>query len=233
MNTNEADLLALSRQQSGKKPFPEYGDISLEQLANRIRNRSLPKRCLEVSQSIVQNIDEKDKEKDKVLEELLHRIQNNPHYDTKALDSDINNMISYYTRSNARYIAGFMSRFEGSTFDEVLKIRKKIYDELIRVYQAHHEQVGFDVFDIYFVFPPVVSYGTPEEKNVLGRDGKLMSINDFVKLEQWASSFNAYKWRGYVYVSEKVNREYALEACRKVIFDDKIELNELKSYLKI
>lgn len=60
-----------------------------------------------------------------------------------------------------------------------------------------------------------------------------MSINDFVKLEQWASSFNAYKWRGYVYVTKKINREYALEACRTVIFGDKIELKELKSFLKI
>ena len=93
--------------------------------------------------------------------------------------------------------------------------------------------VDFDVFDIYFVFLSVVSYGTPGEKNVLGRDGKLMSINDFVKLEQWASSFNAYKWRGYVYVTKKVNREYALEACRTVIFEDKLELGQLKSFLKL
>ena len=149
------------------------------------------------------------------------------------LDADINNMISYYTRSNERYIAGFMSRFEGNTYNDILKIRKEIYDELIGVYEKHRQKVDFDVFDIYFVFPSVVSYGTPGEKNVLGRDGKLMSINDFVKLEQWASSFNAYKWRGYVYVTKKINKEYALEACRTVIFDDKIELKELKSFLKI
>jgi hypothetical protein len=59
-----------------------------------------------------------------------------------------------------------------------------------------------------------------------------MSINNFVKLEQWASSFNAYKWRGYVYVTEKVNKQYALEACSTVIFEDKIDLKELKSFLK-
>ena len=234
LNTNESDLLGLSKKQGDLKPFPEYGDISLEHLANSILNRDLPKRCLEVSQSIVQkNIEENGNEKDEVLTKLLYQIQNKPGYDIKALDADINNMISYYTRSNARYIAGFMSKFEGSTFDEILKIRKKIYDELVRVYKSHRTNVNFDVFDIYFVFPSVVSYGTPEEKNVLGRDGKLMSINDFVKLEQWASSFNAYKWRGYVYVAEKVNREYALDACRKVIFDDKIDLSELKSYLKM
>ena len=233
LSIDEATLLDLSKKQGNKKPFPIYGNIDLEQLANNIKNRTLPKRCLEVSQSIVQNIVISDQGKEVELEKLLSKIKNDANYDLKMLDADINNMISYYTRSNERYIAGFMSRFEGTTFDDVLKIRKSIYDELVRVYEKHKSKVDFDVFDIYFVFPSVVSYGTPGEKNVLGRDGKLMSINDFVKLEQWASSFNAYKWRGYVYVTKKINREYALEACRTVIFGDKIELKELKSFLKI
>lgn len=233
LNLDESSLLGLSKDQGDKKPFPTYGNINLEQLANNIRNRTLPKRCLEVSQSIVQNIVINDQGKDKELEKLMDKIRNDPDYDLKMLDADINNMISYYTRSNERYIAGFMSRFEGNTFFDILNIRKSIHDKLVEIYEEHKVPVDFDVFDIYFVFPSVVSYGTPGEKNVLGRDGKLMSINDFVKLEQWASSFNAYKWRGYVYVTKKINREYALEACRNVIFDDKIELRELKSFLKI
>lgn len=233
LSLDEATLLNLSSEQGDKKPFPEYGDINLKQLADNIRNRTLPKRCLEVSQSIVQNIVINDPGKVKELENLLNKIRTDADYDLKMLDADINNMISYYTRSNERYIAGFMSRFEGNTFNDILKIRKEIYDKLMEIYKSHNLPVNFDVFDIYFVFPSVVSYGTPGEKNVLGRDGKLMSINDFVKLEQWASSFNAYKWRGYVYVTKKIRREYALEACRSVIFDNKIELKELKSYLKI
>lgn len=233
LSLDEASLLSLAKNQGDKKPFPSYGNISLAQLADNIRNRTLPKRCLEVSQSIVQNIVINDHGKETELKNLLNKIQTDKSYNLEMLDADINNMISYYTRSNERYIAGFMSRFEGNTYNDILKIRKEIYDELIGVYEKHRQKVDFDVFDIYFVFPSVVSYGTPGEKNVLGRDGKLMSINDFVKLEQWASSFNAYKWRGYVYVTKKINKEYALEACRTVIFDDKIELKELKSFLKI
>lgn len=201
-------------------------------MADNIKNRTLPKRCLEISQSIVQNIIADEPGKNEELERMLSNMRNNPAYDIKMLDADINNMISYYTRSDERYIAGFMSRFEGGTFDEILKIRKDIYDVLVNIYEKHKVNVDFEVFDIYFVFPSVVSYGTPGEKNVLGRDGRLMSINDFVKLEQWASSFNAYKWRGYVYVTQKINKEYALEACRTVIFEDKIDLKELKSFLK-
>lgn len=231
LSLDEAGLLALASEQGDRKPFPEYGNISLSQLAENIKNRSLPKRCLEISQSIIQNVADEPVKEDKCLE-ILNKIRSEDSYSAADLDIDINRLISFYTRSNERYIAGFMSRFESGTYDQILKIRKEIYDELIEVYKDNDESVNFDVFDIYFVFPSVVSYGTPGEKNVLGKDGTLMSVNDFVKLEQWASSFNAYKWRGYVYVSNKINKEYALEACRKVIFDDKIDLNELKSFLK-
>ncbi len=232
LSFDESSLLELAKEQGNKKPFPMYGDIRLTQLADNIRNRTLPKRCLEISQSIVQNVIVDEPGKDGELERMLNNVRRNPNYDIKMLDSDIHNMISYYTRSNERYIAGFMSRFESDTFDEILKVRKNIYDVLVKIYEKHELNVDFNVFDIYFVFPSVVSYGTPGEKNVLGRDGRLMSISNFVKLEQWASSFNAYKWRGYVYVTSKINKEYALEACRTVIFEDKIDLKELKSFLK-
>lgn len=230
---DEASLLKLAKEQKDMKPFPEYGEISLEHLANSIKNRVLPKRCLEISQSILQHAQPGNIDSNSKCEELLNKIKSNPKYDAAMLDLDINQMISYYTRSDERYIAGFMTKFEHKTYTDILQIRKNIYRELVKIYNSNDENIDFDVFDIYFVVPPIVSYGTPGEKNVLGRDGSLMTINDFVKLEQWASSFNAYKWRGYVYVSTKINREYALEACSKVIFDDKIDLSELKSFLKL
>lgn len=228
---DEASLLTLAQKQGNKKPFPKYGNIDLAQLATNVKNRVLPKRCLEISQSIIQDFVPEENIHVK-CDELLQKIKSNPNYSARDLDADINKMISYYTRSNERYIAGFMSKFDSNTFEQILDLRQQICTELISIYEENSICVDFDVFDIYFVFPPVVSYGTPGEKNVLGRNGQLMSINDFVKLEQWASSFNAYKWRGYVYVTKKINKEYALEACRKVIFNDKIDLKELKVLLK-
>ena len=228
---DEASLLTLAQKQGNKKPFPKYGNIDLAQLAANVRNRVLPKRCLEISQSIIQDFVPEENIQVK-CDELLQKIKSNPNYSARDLDVDINKMISYYTRSNERYIAGFMSKFDSNTFEQILDLRQQICNELISIYEENSISVDFDVFDIYFVFPPVVSYGTPGEKNVLGRNGQLMSINDFVKLEQWASSFNAYKWRGYVYVTKKINKEYALEACRKVIFNDKVDLKELKVLLK-
>lgn len=233
LNLSESDLLELAKKQGGRKPFPLLGNINLSQLALSVKNRVLPKRCLEISQSVVQRVVVDEPGKSEECYKLLEKIKSNPDYDVSTLDSDINKMISFYTRSNERYIAGFMSRFVSSTYNEILEIRKSIYEKIVEIYSAQNLDVDFDVFDIYFVVPSVVSYGTPEEKNVLGRDNELMSINDFVKLEQWASSFNAYKWRGYVYVTNKVNKEFALEACRSVIFDDKISISMLKSFLKL
>lgn len=229
---DESSLLLLSEKQGDSKPFPEYGNIDLNKLSSNIKNRVLPKRCIEISQSVLQNITSDINNESEECENLLKKIKENENYSSEDLDLDIKRMISFYTRSNERYIVGFLSKFENKTYTDILNIRKKIYEELVELYKKNNEQVNFDVFDIYFVFPPVVSYGTPGEKNVLGRNDKLMSVNDFVKLEQWASSFNAYKWRGYVYVSSKIRRDYALKACRKVIFDDQINLDELKSYLK-
>lgn len=231
LSHDEASLLALAEKQGSKKPFPEYGNIDLAQLAANIKNRVLPKRCLEISQSIIQDFVPEENVLVK-CDDLLKKIKSDPDYSAKDLDVDINKMIYYYTRSNERYIAGFMSKFDNNTFEQILCLRQQIYNELLSIYKENSIDVDFEVFDIYFVFPPVVSYGTPGEKNVLGRNGQLMSINDFVKLEQWASSFNAYKWRGYVYCTKKISKEYALEACRKVIFDDKVDLKELKVFLK-
>ena len=229
---DETILLSLATEQKDQKPFPEIGNINLEQLANNIKNRTLPKRCFEISQSILQKIPTNPDYNIEECRKLLESIKKNENYSADNLDQDIKRMISYYTRSNERYIAGFLSRFENRTYNDILSIRKSIFDELVNVYREYNETVTFDVFDIYFVFPNVVSYGTPGEKNVLGRNGTLMSVNDFVKLEQWASSFNSYKWRGYVYVSSKINRNYALKACSKVIFNNSINLDELKAYLK-
>jgi len=229
---DETHFLELANLQDGKKPFPKYGDLDLKHIACCIRDRVLPKRCLEISQNIIQNIIVEDQSKEDKCRELLEIIRKTPDYSIDSLDKDIQRMISHYTRSNERYIAGFMSKFEGNTYYSILEIRKQIYNEIVDIYKREKKKVDFGVFDIFFVLPSVVSYGTPGEKNVLGRNGDLMSINDFVKLEQWASSFNAYKWRGYVFVTDKIDKKLALEACNQVIFDNKISLPELRSFLK-
>jgi len=71
LSLDEASLLSLAKEQGNRKPFPKYGNISLTQLANSIKNRTLPKRCLEISQSIVQNIVVDEPGKKEELERII------------------------------------------------------------------------------------------------------------------------------------------------------------------
>lgn len=232
---NEFELLALAEKQGETKPYPEIGDINLLKLANNIKNRNLPKRCLEISQSVIQhsNVEPTDVVINQECSRLLEKIRNDKNFSEDSFYQEINLILSKSTSSPERYLAGFLSKYDKLTYSDILNVRKSIFEEICRLYKEENLSVTFDVFDIYFVLPPVVSYGSTSDKNILGRDGELLTISDFVKLDQWASSFNAYKWRGYVYVDEKIKKDIALKACRKVIFDDKIELEELKSFLKL
>ena len=56
LNLDETSLLELAKEQGDEKPFPLYGDIRLTQLANNIKNRTLPKRCLENLNQYIINV---------------------------------------------------------------------------------------------------------------------------------------------------------------------------------
>ncbi|MDE5950964.1 MAG: hypothetical protein K2H12_05235 [Acetatifactor sp.] len=93
--------------------------------------------------------------------------------------------------------------------------------------------VEFNKFDIYIVFPKQVNYGATTEAVVLGKDhNELMTINDFVKLDDWASSFNSNKWRGYVFVTDKIDKSIAFEVAQKFILKDKAKLKNPSAYLR-
>src|SRR5699024_2405402 len=70
------------------------------------------------------------------------------------------------------------------TYTEMLEKRKEFYDEFVKEYKKQGKNVNFTLFDIYVVFPKLVNYGAANEEVVLGKDHhKLMTINDFVKLD--------------------------------------------------
>ena len=60
----DSDILLLAEKQKDNIPFPEYhANLNLKELANNIKNRLLPKRCLEVSQSNIEAISPNASEK--------------------------------------------------------------------------------------------------------------------------------------------------------------------------
>lgn len=72
------------------------------------------------------------------------------------------------------------------------------------------------------IFPKLVNYGSAMDLIVLGKDNsELMTINDFIKLDDWASSFNSNKWRGYVFISDKIDRTIAFEVAQEFVLKGK------------
>ncbi len=230
----DSEILRLGEKQNGHKPFPEYGDLDLEQLAQKIINRRLPKRCFEISQSNICLKDEQNSENifKKECEKLLTLVQSKD-YELSEFESDIVSLSSLVMKNDAPELDSLIQEFRNMTFQESLKARKAFYDELVKEYKKNNKKVDFSTFDIYLVFPKLVNYGTATEPVVLGKDNQnLMTINDFVKLDDWAGSFNSNKWRGYVFVSDHIDRTLAFNVAEKIVLKGKAKLKNPTAYLK-
>lgn len=59
-----------------------------------------------------------------------------------------------------------------------------------------------------------------------------MTIDEFVKLDHWAGSFNSNKWRGYVFVTDKIDRNIAFEVSQKLILKGEAKIRNPEAYLK-
>ena len=96
-------------------------------------------------------------------------------------------------------------------------------------------QVNFTLFDINIVFPKLVNYGSAAmDKIILGKDNiDLFAIDNFVKLDEWADSFNSNKWRGYVFVSERIDRAVAFEVAEEFILKGTARIKNPEAYLNL
>lgn len=190
----DSDILKLADSDSifGHKPFPEYGELNLSELASNIRNRRLPKRCFEISQNNIDMPDGSDK--------------------------------------NMDY---FVKPFLKATYTELLTFRGDFYKKLVKKYKEKGQPINFTMFDIYIIFPDTAYYGTGDDKVVLGRDQKnLITINQFIKLDPWAEAFKSNKWRGYIFVSDKINNGIAYEVACDFVFHGEATLSNPTLYIK-
>lgn len=231
----DSTILQLGKMQEGKNPFPEYGTmLNLEELAENIHNRRLPRRCFEVSQSNVVAIQPVDKEKEslKYCEGILEQCKDNS-YSAEELRDAMLSFSTFLMKDDEVKLDHLVSGLRDMTYTEMLEKRKEFYEEFVKEYKAQEKKVNFTLFDIYIVFPKLVNYGAANEEVVLGKDHhKLMSINDFVKLDHWAGSFNSNKWRGYIFVSDKIDRSIAFEVSEKLVLKGQAKLRNPMAYLK-
>lgn len=231
---SDSQILALADQQKAE-PFPKYGKLDLKKLANDIKLRRLPKRCFEISHS---NVVSKDTKKDEILikeryEQIINKCKSDEMYDVLKLQRDVESMFALTTRVSEPVLDRLLVGLRELTYVEKLGKRKEFYEQLVDAYKEKNMQVDFNMFDIYLVFPGLVKYGVSAEAVVLGKDNnELMTVNDFIKLDDWASSFNSNKWRGYVFVTDNIDRTVAFEVAQKFILKDKAKLKNPAAYLK-
>lgn len=232
----DSDILKLGKEQSGQNPFPEYGMLNLEELADNIHNRKLPRRCFEVSQGNVVSIKPKNNDT-RILEycsKILEQCQDtSQQYTADDLKNALLNFSTFLMKDDEIKLDNLVGNIRDMTYTEMLKKRKEFYDEFVKEYQKQGKNINFTLFDIYIVFPKLVNYGAANEEVVLGKDhSKLMTINEFVKLDHWASSFNSNKWRGYIFVSDKIDKSIAFEVSERLILKGKAKLKNPMAYLK-
>lgn len=234
---SDSDILDLGKNQNGESPFPEYGQLNLEELAANIHNRKLPKRCFEVSQGSIlpKEVANDDNKIMEYCREILRkcREQDDQEYTVESLKDDMLKFSSLIIRSNEVMLDNLVIDLKDLTYTEMLNKRKEFYEEFVKEYKKHGKNINFSMFDIYIVFPKLVNYGSTKDAVVLGKDHqRLMTINDFVKLDDWAGSFNSNKWRGYVFVSDKIDRSIAFDVSERLVLKGKAKLRNPMAYLK-
>ena len=236
LTNTDSDILKLGKNQAGQNPFPEYGMLNLEELADNIHNRKLPRRCFEVSQGNVVAVKSEDEET-KALEYCSNILEQCRDVNRQYTAGDLKNaMLSFSTllmKDDEVKLDLLVGNLRDMTYTEMLEKRKEFYNEFVKEYKNQDKNVNFTLFDIYVVFPKLVNYGAANEEVVLGKDHhKLMTTNEFVKLDHWASSFNSNKWRGYIFVSDKIDRNIAFEFSERLVLKGKAKLRNPMAYLK-
>lgn len=233
----DSDILKLAKQQGNKSPFPKYEMLNLEKLALNIANRRLPKRCFEISQSNVENIAEEPKfDLTHQCQILAEQCKNG--ITAEELQSRIELMIfslrNQETREDKVLLDSLYNELGKVTFEAMLALRKKFYIQLANEYSKAGKAVNFNMFDVYIIVPKSANYGEAGDSVILGRNNKdLLQINDFVKLDDWAASFNSNKWRGYVFVSEHIDLSIAFKVAQKFILKGKARVKKPTSYMKV
>lgn len=211
---------AFKLEEQEPKPFPEYGSLDLKTLAHNIKNRYLPKRCFELSYTNVENPEQEEATSDMIKKQcqLIIKKCSDPKIQNEDLIKEASILTSIITREKYVPLDSIINEFIELTYEELLEKRKAFYLALIDEYKKVGKLVNFKLFDIYISFPKYVNYGSSTDKIVLGKDRSgLLTINDFIKLDDWAASFNSNKWRAYIFVSDQIDKNIAFEVAQNFI----------------
>ncbi|MCR4890623.1 MAG: HD domain-containing protein [Lachnospiraceae bacterium] len=195
----DEDFRNLTDLQKDRNPFPEYVDsLNLKELVERVRLRNLPKRCLEVTRRDLEKITQKAP--------LGNRNKN---------DASSAGVSPGCGDGSGKSL---VDSIPSMTYSRLLELRKELFLLISEDYKEKERPVNFSLFDIYILFPPETNYGSAKEAVILAKDEKtVMTIEECIHLDDWALHLNASKWRGYVYVTERIDRNIAHAAAARLL----------------
>lgn len=109
------------------------------------------------------------------------------------------------------YMKSFIEKISGN----IDRIREEIFESICNVYYKRGKIVDFTLFDIYVCFPEMIK--TRTDFLLVSKDGRVRSIAEIKYIRDWAESFAAEKWRGYVFCNSNVDRIVAAECSEEYI----------------
>ena len=86
-------------------------------------------------------------------------------------------------------------------------LRGKIFEKIREAYYERGKIVDFTLFDIYVSFPQMIK--TRTDFLLVSKDGRTRYVSEKKYIREWAESFAAEKWRGYVFCNSNVDRKIA------------------------
>jgi hypothetical protein len=125
----DSNIFNLAAGQEGRNPFPEYPMLDLQNLANCIKDRRLPKRCFELSHTNVKST-EPDVNDELIRRQLQSLIDK---YSTEEasldeLEKDISALKVSIERKKPSPPDFPISEFHDLTHEKLLEKRKEFFD---------------------------------------------------------------------------------------------------------
>lgn len=220
------------------KPFPRYSSKYLKDFIKAIRDRNLPKRCFELNRRImkIKNYDE-SKNRAKMMDECVEYIKTET--DEEKVKQHLEYFAVNYSGIQADHQAKAMqlkeeiiAQYQNMDFKKYVECRHKFYLELCDLYESEGLTVDFDLFDIHIILPKSYNYTASQSSFIMFNNGDLEPLDSFMNLKDWGDSFNANKWRGYVYVSSKIDITKAFKVAQGLFVDSSIELKDAHMFVK-
>lgn len=240
LNYTDSDIEVLANMNNQYSPFPKYSDACrLTDFSKNIRFRKLPTRCFDFNQKNIIAINTEVEDNSGNIQEIIENCVNNAIQDSNRKNDIIKDTVNKIIKTSSisqkpkhNIVDEIVFAYEGMTYEDILEKRYEFFSKLVDVYTENNEAIDFNIFDIYIVIPKKVNYSVADENCVATRTNKVMKVDDFIKLKDWADAFNANKWKGYVFVSRHIDTKLAFKVSKDILIGDRGEVVNPAAYIK-